>query len=318
MVSAYENQRLENIARNDAVLQALGLKEPNQLGIAKPKPQKKRKASAEPALLVAERTSERPKKNRVFQNFAGLDGVDSGSAMVSYSRKSKRATSDSESDDDDDDLSDLDSDAEEVPAFRKSKKKLKTGNAGAVPSRAGRERRPPQRRMDALMAASFQQRVPRRRVGAPPMAPGGPPLSMASELLASDATMSLAHARQLAFASQHVAGLQGGGVAESQLQSLTPAGVEDDDAVGAAAQLLTGIGHQFGAVSPFAVSEQNTQQLPMPFMNTAADDDNKVQCPLCCGRFVPKAGNIMRKHQDPEYGGVCRASGVPLEHLFQG
>lgn len=63
----------------------------------------------------------------------------------------------------------------------------------------------------------------------------------------------------------------------------------------------------FLGVSPFAAAP-----LPMP---DAEDDDGKVRCPFCRGRFVLKGGRFMRKHQDPEYGGECRASGQTLEML---
>ena len=47
----------------------------------------------------------------------------------------------------------------------------------------------------------------------------------------------------------------------------------------------------------------------------AEEGDDKVRCPMCRGRFVPKGGRFMRKHQDPEYGGLCGASGQTLEML---
>ena len=37
--------------------------------------------------------------------------------------------------------------------------------------------------------------------------------------------------------------------------------------------------------------------------------------PMCRGRFVPKGGRFMRKHNDTEYGGLCGASGQTLEML---
>ena len=38
----------------------------------------------------------------------------------------------------------------------------------------------------------------------------------------------------------------------------------------------------------------------------------KVACPVCGGMFKPKGGTHHRKHQDVEYGGDCRGSGLPI------
>ena len=42
------------------------------------------------------------------------------------------------------------------------------------------------------------------------------------------------------------------------------------------------------------------------------EQDGKLECPVCHGRFAPKARTIVRKHNDAEYGGVCKGSGIDL------
>ena len=61
---------------------------------------------------------------------------------------------------------------------------------------------------------------------------------------------------------------------------------------------------------PFQSSGSSTPPpLPLPAPNPGAF---KVACPVCGGMFKPKGGTHHRKHQDVEYGGDCRGSGLPI------
>ena len=87
--------------------------------------------------------------------------------------------------------------------------------------------------------------------------------------------------------------------APSSRSSSLPAAVKDrDDAL--ATMLANIANYTFSSTSPF--------QPDLPLFG-----DGKVQCPVCAGRFVPKQGTTMRQHQDVQYGGICRGSGVAIE-----
>ena len=93
------------------------------------------------------------------------------------------------------------------------------------------------------------------------------------------------------------------------VDSVTDSAVTDADA---ASQLL-----DFSclpASDPFQSSGSLAPPPPLLALPTPNLGALKVACPVCGGMFKPKGGTHThhRKHQDVEYGGDCRGSGLPI------
>ena len=86
-------------------------------------------------------------------------------------------------------------------------------------------------------------------------------------------------------------------VAPSQFCSTLPVAVNADH--GLATMLANISNYTFTSTSPF--------QPNIPLL-----EDGKLACSVCNGRFIPKQGHIMRQHQDVQYGGICRGSGMQM------
>ena len=86
-------------------------------------------------------------------------------------------------------------------------------------------------------------------------------------------------------------------VAPSEFSSSLPVAVNADH--GLATMLANISNSSFTSTSPF--------QPNIPLL-----EDGKLACSVCKGRFIPKQGNIMRQHQDVQYGGICRGSGMQV------
>ena len=86
-------------------------------------------------------------------------------------------------------------------------------------------------------------------------------------------------------------------VAPSQFASSLPVAVTADH--GLATMLANISNYTFTSTSPFQPS--------IPLL-----EDGKLACSVCKGRFIPKQGNIMRQHQDVQYGGICHGSGMQV------
>ena len=86
-------------------------------------------------------------------------------------------------------------------------------------------------------------------------------------------------------------------VAPSQFSSTLPVAVTADH--GLASMLANIANYTFTSTSPF--------QPNIPLL-----EDGKIACSVCKGRFIPKQRNIMRQHQDVQYGGICRGSGMQV------
>ncbi len=86
-------------------------------------------------------------------------------------------------------------------------------------------------------------------------------------------------------------------VAPSRFASSLPVAVTADHDL---ATMLANISnYTFTSTSPF--------QPNIPLL-----ENGKLACSVCKGRFIPKQGNIMRQHQDVQYGGICRGSGMQV------
>ena len=132
MLSAYEQQRLDNIQRNNGVLQQLGLAPSGSCDAVPTARKKKKKKTSSNHTLVPVRASGRDRKNRRFETLSGLD--------TSAGRIVERKWKEGDDDSSESDASDLSYESEDLTWMHGQKRKRKKKEPPQVPGK--RVRRP--------------------------------------------------------------------------------------------------------------------------------------------------------------------------------
>ena len=286
MLSKYELQRLSNIERNNGVLAQLGLAPSGAAGPSSaPAKKKKKKKKKSPHTLVPIRASSRDRKVRRFQNLSGLD--------TSAGRSTERKWNQGDDSSSDSDASDLSYESEDLTWMHAKKRKKKKAHQQQPPGPGKRARRPVSNIVQQQQAARWPKARERSAVTTALVALGAIP---ATELSGAARGASDVEADDVEPTDVEPTDVEPTGLA-AVVDSVT-----DTDA---ASQLLDF--SSLPASDPFqsSVSPSPQPSLPLP-------GPIKVACPVCGGMFKPKGGTHHRKHQDVEYGGDCRGSGLPI------
>ena len=206
-----------------------------------------------------------------------------GGLDTSAGRSTERKWNEGDDSSSDSDASDLSYESEDLTWMHAKKRKKKKAHQQQPPVPGKRARRPVSNIVQQQQAARWPKARERSAVKTALVALGAIP------------------ATELSGAARGASDVEADDAEPTGLAAVVDS-VTDTDA---ASQLLDF--SSLPASDPFQSSASPSPQPSLPLPGPI-----KVACPVCAGMFKPKGGTHHRKHQDVEYGGDCRGSGLPI------